>query len=40
MRGLDDVETAQTMNGCLRVYYNFMRLHMALDGKTPARAKL
>jgi transposase-like protein len=37
MRGLDDEETAQTMMDGLRVYYNFMRPHMALDGKTPAQ---
>jgi len=38
MRGLDDVETAQTMMDGLRIYYNFIRPHSALDGKTPARA--
>jgi len=37
MRGLDDTETAQTMMNGLRIYYNFMRPHMALDGKTPAQ---
>jgi hypothetical protein len=37
MRGLDDEETAQTMMDGLRVYYNFMRPHMALNGKTPAQ---
>jgi transposase-like protein len=37
MRGLDDMETAQTMMDELRIYYNFMRPHMALDGKTPAQ---
>jgi transposase InsO family protein len=37
MRGLDDVETAQTMMDGLRIYYNFMRPHMALDGRTPAQ---
>ena len=36
MRGLDDVETAQTMMDGLRIYYN-LRPHMALDGKTPAQ---
>ena len=36
MRGLDDVETAQTMMDGLRIYYNFMRPHTALEGKTPA----
>jgi hypothetical protein len=37
MRGLDDVETAQTMMDGLRIYYNFLRLHSALNGKTPAQ---
>jgi transposase-like protein len=37
MRGLDDEETAQTMMDGFRVYYNFMRPHMALDGITPAQ---
>jgi hypothetical protein len=37
MRGLDDEETAQTMMDGLRIYYTFMRPHMALDGKTPAQ---
>jgi putative transposase len=37
MRGLYDVETAQIMMDGLRIYYNFMRPHMALDGKTPAQ---
>jgi len=37
MRGLDDEGTAQTMMDGLRIYYNFMRPHMALDGKTPAQ---
>jgi len=37
MRGLDDVATAQTMMDGLRIYYNFMRPHMALNGKTPAQ---
>jgi transposase-like protein len=37
MRGLDDEETAQTMMDGLRVYYNFMRPHMALNGQTPAQ---
>jgi len=35
MRGLDDETTAQTMMNGLQVYYNFLRPHMALDGKTP-----
>lgn len=37
MRGLDDEMTAQTMMDGLRIYYNFMRPHMALNGKTPAQ---
>jgi transposase-like protein len=37
MRGLDDEATAQTMMDGLQIYYNFLRPHMALDGKTPAQ---
>ena len=37
MRGLDDEQTAQTMMNGLRIYYNFVRPHMALDGKTLAQ---
>jgi transposase InsO family protein len=37
MRGLDDEATAQTMMDGLRIYYNFIRPHMALGGKTPAQ---
>ena len=37
MRGLDDMETAQTMMDGLRIHYNFIRPHMSLDGKTPAQ---
>jgi transposase-like protein len=37
MRGLDGMETAQTMMDGLRIYYNFIRPHTALDGKTPAQ---
>jgi transposase-like protein len=36
MRGLDDVKTAQTMMDGLRIYYNFIRSHTTLNGKTPA----
>ena len=36
MRGLENVNTAREMNENLRVYYNFLRKHMALNGKTPA----
>jgi transposase-like protein len=37
MRGLDDMETAETMRDGLRIYYNFFTPHSALDGKTPAK---
>jgi transposase-like protein len=37
MRGLDEDSTAQTMMDGMRIYYNFIRPHMALDGKTPAQ---
>jgi hypothetical protein len=37
MRGLDDIETAQTMMDGLRIYYNFIRPHTAINGKTPAQ---
>jgi transposase InsO family protein len=37
MRGLDDEETAQAMMDGLRIYYNFIRPHSALRGKTPAQ---
>jgi len=41
MRGLDDNKTAQTIIDGFRIYYNFLRPHMALNGKTPAeQAKL
>jgi putative transposase len=36
MRGLDDEATAQTMMDGLRIYYNFIRPHMALNGQTPS----
>ncbi len=36
MRGSDDDLTAQELIHGLRVYYNFIRPHMALNGKTPA----
>jgi hypothetical protein len=29
--------TAQTMMDGMRIYYNFIRPHTALDGKTPAQ---
>jgi len=37
MKGLDDAETAQTMMDGLRIHYNFLRPHGALNGKTPAQ---
>jgi hypothetical protein len=37
MRGLDDAETAQTMMDGMRIYYNFIKPHTALNGKTPAQ---
>jgi len=36
MRGLDEDSTAQTIMDGIRIYYNFIRLHMALNGLTPA----
>jgi transposase-like protein len=36
MRGLDTDETAQRMMDAHRIYYNYLRPHQALDGKTPA----
>lgn len=36
MRGLDEEKTAQTIIDGFRIYYNFIRPHMALNGKTPA----
>jgi transposase-like protein len=41
MRGLDEESKAQTMMDGFRIYYNFIRPHTALKGKTPAqKAKL
>ena len=41
MRGLDNEDSAQTIIDGFRIYYNFIRPHMALNGKTPAeKAKL
>ena len=41
MRGLDNEDSAQTIVDGMRIYYNFIRPHMALNGKTPAeQAKL
>jgi transposase-like protein len=36
MRGLDNDETAQRMMDANRLYYNYLRPHQALNGKTPA----
>lgn len=36
VRGLKTKHTAETMMEGYRVYYNFIRPHMALNGKTPA----
>jgi hypothetical protein len=34
--GLDEETTAQAMMDGIRIYYNFLRPHTALNGKTPA----
>jgi transposase-like protein len=36
MRGLDNDETAQEMMEANRIYYNYLRPHQTLKGKTPA----
>jgi transposase-like protein len=36
MRELDNDETAQKMMEANRIYYNYLRPHQALNGKTPA----
>jgi transposase-like protein len=36
MRGLQNGQTAKQMNENMRIYYNYIREHTALDGKTPA----
>ena len=38
MKGLKDEPTARTIIDGFRIYYNFIRPHIALDGKTPAQA--
>ena len=36
MRGYQRDETAQILIDGLKAYYNFIRSHMSLNGKTPA----
>jgi len=36
MRGLNKSETAQDLVDAMRIHYNFIRPHMALENKTPA----
>jgi len=36
MRGLKDKDTARTIMDGQRIYYNFIRPHVSLNGKTPA----
>jgi len=36
MRGMDNDESAQRMMDANRIYYNYLRPHEALGGKTPA----
>ena len=36
MRGLDSDKSAETMLEANRIYYNYLRPHQALNGKTPA----
>ncbi|MBM3944297.1 MAG: IS6 family transposase [SAR202 cluster bacterium] len=38
MRGMETKPTAQTVIDGFRIYYNFMRPHQSLRGKTPAEA--
>jgi hypothetical protein len=37
IRVLDDEETAQTLMDGMRLYYNFLKPHSALNEKTPAQ---
>ena len=37
MRGLDNEDSAQTIIDGMRIYYNFIRPHMSLNGKTSAQ---
>jgi transposase-like protein len=38
MRGMDHKESAQELLEAMRIYYNYIKPHMGLDGKTPAEA--
>jgi len=38
MGGMKGDETAEDLMNWFRAYYNFIRPHMSLDGKTPAEA--
>lgn len=38
MRGMKGANTAEELMNGFRTYYNFVRPHMSLDGKTPAEA--
>jgi transposase-like protein len=38
LRGLDNIESAGSFTDGLEVYYNYIRPHSALEGKTPAVA--
>lgn len=38
MRGMDHKESAQKLLEAMRIYYNYIRSHQGLDGKTPAEA--
>ena len=38
MRGMKGDDTAEELMNGFRAYYNFIRPHMSLDGKTPAEA--
>jgi len=38
MRGLDNEDSAQTIIDGKRIYYNYIRPHQGLNGKTPSEA--
>jgi len=38
MRGFNEKITAQTIVDGFRIYYNFIRPHQALNGKTPSES--